>query len=361
MAENQPKIIHIRREEFPTLRSVVVDGIEHDLGVHKDFRRHPAFEGFIPENARLALAWVHLGPGEKLGIHDHPIETMIIMCSGRGSTLGDLRAEIHEGDVLLIERGAKHGFVGSSPNGYWALSIQFEARGLYENPGNALVAFKEDGQAESSLAELLRRNRQFMEEHKNNLLFDVIQSGKMADPARRGRLLDAIQVWSNHFQKVIMSRYVFSGEPRFFDLAVAHLKEEYGHNTNLENSRKGELRQVWDPVLEASASWFASKMLSLSDPEKTVLVHLVLEGGANVFHKVAHKTMQSYKETDHFEVHSIEDDGHLDMGKELLKGLDQRTYGRLFEIQKQGWDMLNLLSRRIAELSETPSSPLNSQ
>ncbi len=349
---NAPVTI-IRRGDLPTLRSIVIDGEEHALGIHKDFRKSELLAAFIPENARISMAWVHLGAGEQLDPHEHPIETMIVMCQGTGRIIGDLEAELGEGDVVAIPRGRKHGFVGSGPGGYWALSIQFEARGLYERPGEALVEFDSSQRA---LDELLARNQQLMEDHKANDLFTLVLGGEVRDPEVRGKLLDTIQIWSRHFQRVVMSRLVFHSEPKFAALAREHLDGEYGHDVNLERSRDGALRPVWDPILEACAAWFPARMLSLDDAEKTVLVHLVLEGGANVFHKVAHPIMESYKETNHFAVHSLEDDGHLEMGIELLRGLDAAAYQRLARVQREGWDMLNALCARMAALARAAKS-----
>ena len=68
--QNEMKVI--RRDDIPTLRSVVVDGEEHNLGILKDFRKHPDLAAFIPEHSRLSMAGVHLEPEEVLAIHAHP-------------------------------------------------------------------------------------------------------------------------------------------------------------------------------------------------------------------------------------------------------------------------------------------------
>jgi quercetin dioxygenase-like cupin family protein len=338
----------VRRADLPTLRSVVVGGREHGLGVHKDFRRSELLAQFIPDQARLAMAWVHLEAGESLEPHDHPIETMIIMCSGTGKMNGAVTTELAEGDIVAIPRGRAHGFIGTGTGGYWALSIQFEARGLYEKPGEALVQFEA---SKRGFDELVQRNEQLMNEHTSNDLFALVCGGEIENAAVRATLLDTIQIWSRHFQRTVMSRATFGSDPRFAALAHEHLVGEFGHDTNLAASRGGALRPVWDPILEACSAWFPSKMLSLDDAEKTVLVHLVLEGGANVFHKVAHPVMHTFQETNHFEIHAVEDENHLAMGLDALRGLDAAAYPRLERIQREGWDMLNALCARMAMLA----------
>ncbi len=335
----------INRSSIQALNSVIVDGKQHNLGIHKDFRKNAKLKEFIPDNCRLSIAWVYLNKDEKLDAHEHPIETLIIICKGSGKMFGDLERDIYEGDVITIRRGAKHGFVGNGPAGYWALSIQLEERGLYEHENAALVKFN------NSLDNLLKANKRYMNDYLQNSLFKLIQSEKINNKNVRRNLLDCIQVWSDIFQHIVMSRYIFTSDERFKPLALTHMMEEYGHNRNLQASRNGELRKIEDPILQATAEWFAYKMLGYSDIERLVMVHLVLEGSANVFHEIAHPIMQSFNETKHFEVHSIEDDGHMNMGLDLLENIDQMTQSRLLQVLKESWGMMNALCHRMAELS----------
>jgi quercetin dioxygenase-like cupin family protein len=350
----QMRIIH--REDIPTLRTVVVDGVEHNLGILKDLRAHPDLKDFIPENGRLAVSWVHLEPNETLQPHVHPIESMIIVARGQGRTIGDLQEDFFEGDIVTIPRGCLHGFVGVD-EGLWALSIQFEERGLYEDPSNALVQFQDRkapraAEGEPSFELLIERNRQYCDEHRNNPLFELIQSGRLDDNRCRQRFLDAVQVWSNWFQKAMMARSVFNEDPRFVSLFQQHLDEEYGHNTKLAADRGGQREPLWDPILEATSTWFVWKMLSLDNLEKTVLIHLVLEAAASTFHPMAQPIMDVYHETDYFALHNEADDEHEVMALEYLKGYQPEIYRRLMRVQKEGWEMFNTLCARMVALAD---------
>jgi len=68
---------------------------------------------------------------------------MIIITSGKARLTGDNPCVVTEGDIICVPRNTKHGFIGDGPNGFWGLSIQFEERGLYEEPDKALVMFDE--------------------------------------------------------------------------------------------------------------------------------------------------------------------------------------------------------------------------
>lgn len=337
----------VRRDEIPTLRTVMVDGVEHSLGILKDFRKHPQVAALLPEDARLSMSWVRLEVGEQLGIHVHEINSMIVAAHGEGRVLGDLEVTFSDGDIILIPRGCRHGFEGAGGDGFWALSIQFESRGLYERPTEPLVKFERA----SGLSELLSRNHQYCEEHRSNPIFGFVSSDGVADPERRQRFLDCVQVWSGYFQKALLCRSAFTDAPGYSALFRRHLDEEYGHDTGLARDLGPKAESVWDPVLEATASWFVVKMLSIDNLEKLVLIHLVLESAGSIFHEMAAPRMASFEKTDYFAHHSEADKAHADMPIEELEGQEQATYNRLMHIQRQGWDMLNTLCARMVEVA----------
>ncbi len=64
---------------------------------------------------------------------------MITICEGEGEFIGDFKHPLKAGDIIAVPPGDKHGFIGQGFLVYRALSIQFEQRGLYENPQEPLV------------------------------------------------------------------------------------------------------------------------------------------------------------------------------------------------------------------------------
>lgn len=197
---------------------------------------------------------------------------------------------------------------------------------------------------------LFEKNEFFAIEYQNNPLMHLIKNEAMENKFIRERLLDCIQVFSDYFQKTIMLRQVFCEDQNFLIIANQHLAEEFGHNLALLKDRNNR-PPLWDPVLEATSSWFAWKILMLSNTEKTVLVHLVLETSANIFFQAAHKVMCKYGETDYFKIHSEADEKHEQMGNNLIKNISFDELGKLLLIQQQGWDMLNATCTQIATLT----------
>lgn len=207
-----------------------------------------------------------------------------------------------------------------------------------------------------SLEKLLSENSNQLEKFraKNNLML-LISSVEMKNKQIRENLLDGIQIFSNYFQKVVMLRRVFSELERFTKVSQIHLEEEYNHNYTLLKDR-GYKKEMWDAQLEATASWFCWKMFTLNDTGKTILIHLVLEGSANIFFQKADKVMRAYSETDYFSTHAELDEEHEFMGIKLLENLSENEYKDLLIIQEQGWDMLNLACNRIAYLATEGST-----
>lgn len=343
----------VKREDIPTIRTVEVGGKEYLLGVLKDFRKDERLAQFMPADSGTSISWTRLEPGEVLEIHTHPVPSMIVICEGTGRTIGDEERDIAEGDVVMVPIGSRHGFVGTG-TGFWALSVQFEPRGLYEDPADPWVTFIEEDTPqvvpEDGMAELMARHAQHLDTFLTHPLFLLAHSGRLQAPGVRARLLDCLQVWSTHFQKMVMARVVVSHQPRFAELAQAHQREESGHDHALSMNRR-DARPVWDPVLESTASWFVGKMLSLSDLERLVLVHLVVEGAGSVFYREMLPYLSTAETRAHFEPHLDADVEHVAMAVELLQRTPVADWRPLFEIQKRGWAMMRTMLGRMVELA----------
>jgi quercetin dioxygenase-like cupin family protein len=132
----------IRRDEIPAISEIMEDGELHHLGELRDFRRHPVLASFIPEQGRLAIAWVRLRAGEILAAHRHPTASLLLCVGGRGIVLDRPDDIILPGDAVCVPAGSTHGFMGLEPNGVEGLSIQFEERGLYEDTSRPQVHFE---------------------------------------------------------------------------------------------------------------------------------------------------------------------------------------------------------------------------
>ncbi len=343
------KVVIVRREDIPTLTKVTIDGEDHSLGILKDLRKHTNLARFIPEYGRVSLAWVRLEKGEVLANHEHPTASMVVICQGEGRVTGDLDAMLHAGDIVAIPPGCQHGFIGAGDSGHWALSIQFEGKGLYEDPSQGRVRFIKN--KSDNLHCLLEQSESRANKHKDNPLFSLVTSPQINELKYRAALLDCIQVWSNCFHRILLVRSAVTESGPFLDLFEQHLSEEFSHNADLAKDRGAALKRVWDPVLDSTCHWFIWKMLTLDARAKLVLVHMVLEVGAAVFHEIANPILTPFQETQYFKQHDEADPSHRVMGLNLLEDIDSVNYRHLLQVLNEGWDMLEALCARIAEIA----------
>lgn len=207
---------------------------------------------------------------------------------------------------------------------------------------------------------LLKINKEQTVKYKQNLLLNLMTTDILNHKENRDRLLSAIQTFSNYFQKAVQLRSVLTEDSAFYHVAQEHLKEEFLHNEKLLEDRHNKL-PFFDPILEATSTWFAWKMLTLNDEERHLLVHLVLEASAAIFFREADAVMQHFKETDYFSIHNELDEEHEKLGIDLLYDLPPRKYERLLSVQKQGWAILNTACERIAIITwpEIPHTLVN--
>lgn len=337
----------VDRESLNGTTSATVDGIVHDIGLLKDFHGHPALSEFVPEFGRLSMSWTRLLDGEQLDIHEHPTKSMIIVTEGKGQVMGDVSGPIVAGDVVIVPPGAKHGFIGSGPSGFWALSIQFEGAGLYERTDDPRVVFTSMASVESDVATIRAENDRYMHEFGQSALVRLVGEPSSMSTDVSGRVLGYLQGWSDMFQRVIAARSFYETDEASIRLASQHLAEEVGHNRLLTKTR-GSYPALIDPVISAASSWFVDQMVTANSIERTVLAHLVLEGSGLVFHSAA---LASFPTSEYFNEHDSADVGHLEMGFEALAGRRDWTVTQVCDVLREGWQMIALLCDRIAERS----------
>jgi quercetin dioxygenase-like cupin family protein len=338
----------IDRDSLDGISSAVVDGVVHHLGLVKDFHKNPVLDDFIAGATRLSLSWVRLRPGEELAVHQHPTKSMIIVAQGDGLVNGDLSGPISSGDVVVVPSDARHGFVGADPAGFWALSLQFEGSGLYENPESPRVAFAGPDQlaGSDSDVDLVRAaNQRHIDTYRRGALVSLLQDLDRQPESVRERLLDFLQSWSDAFQRVVTARVVAETDVGSRLLAQQHLAEELGHNRLLDQARAGRPARR-DPVIAAVSSWFIDRMSFASSVERTVLAHLVLEGSGMVFHAAA---LTAFGDGEYVRRHDGAEAEHLDLGYRALATQRDWSVDEVLAILRDGWQMMTLLSDRLAE------------
>lgn len=326
----------------------MANGALHDLGVVKILSQHPALAEFIPPQSELAISWVRLENDQELLVHQHPEASLILICDGSGKTLGTTERNIEAGDVVLVPPHSLHGFKGTH-EGFWALSIQFNGKALYEDTTRPNVVFipQETDTTKPAIA-LLQDNQTYQDSFKNSRLLSLVNSPSINQPKVREKFLDCLQTWSDMFQDLLHIRVAMTRNPTHKKIALEHLQEELGHNNNLRNQRDAHHSPVSDAAFHSTMEWFRHQMLCESDMVKTLLMHLVLEGSGEIFHREAARVFVNMP---HFQEHGEDDGRHVSMGIELLNQASPKEIEELRQTLSEGWNMITLLCDRLSDIA----------
>ena len=346
----QRQLIKIPRDQLESIHEVVVNGVTENLGVLKNFGANKILKSKLPEY--FSAAWVHLKSGERLNNHKHESDSMIIMTEGEGFATGAVEKDLIAGDIVYIPAGETHGFMGGGREGFWALSIQFEDMSLYEDANNPKVAFigNDIAHKDSALDKLHSLNEECIANFKKNEIFSKEVSELMSEKERLAILKDCLQVMSDSFQRLMFSRMALSKDEKYRKIFFEHFIDELGHDTDLKAERDNR-EKTWDPILEASTFWFFGKNFLIDDPERVVMIQMVLEKGASLFY--GHFSKKLDIKSDHIEKHCDMDEGHDKLGVDLLEQESDQKLESLQGLLKESWSMLDLFLGRTAELVKT--------
>lgn len=199
-----------------------------------------------------------------------------------------------------------------------------------------------------------RYNEQRQQEYLKTELPLLLTDDATSDETTRAVLV-YLQPWSNAFQRMISARVVYETDPQLWALAQEHQEEEIGHNKLLASTHEEDEEVVWDPVIEAGASWFVEQFANNPGIPRVVLAHLALEGGSLVFSQAASK---SFPDNPYFELHATCDVEHMEMGYELLRQRDDWTVDGVITLLERAWQVMTVVSDHIAECARRDAGAL---
>ncbi len=192
---------------------------------------------------------------------------------------------------------------------------------------------------------IARYNEQRQREYESSELIRLLADENTAAETKKA-VLTYLQPWSNAFQRMISARVTFETDPQLRTLALEHQQEEVGHDAILARSRADDKRLVWDPVIEAGASWFVDQFAVLPGVQRAVLAHLALEAGSLVLSQAG---TRAFPDDPYFTLHDEADAEHLEMGYRLLRDRSDWTVDELITVLDRAWQVIGVVSDRIAE------------
>ncbi len=335
------ELIKFSREDFDEINSVKIDGKQKNLGIVKNFRSNDLLNKILPPV--FSAAWVHLKDKEVLSTHQHIEKSIILITNGSGRANNGISfEELKTGDGVFVPSFAPHGFEGTD-KGFWGLSIQFSESSLYEDPSNPRVQFQ------SGFERLKKANEIKFRELVNLPIFDIPPEEFQKKPVAKKRLLDCLQTISRNFQTLMFSRVALANSSDYKKVFIEHLLDEIGHDTSLEEER-GDSSELWDPILEASTSWFLAQNYVVDDPKRIIMVSMILEKCAGKFYTHFANILKDELSSEHIENHSDADPYHETLGVNLIERDCEYRAEEFIEFQNRAWDMLILYIRRKGEL-----------
>ncbi|PIZ04348.1 MAG: hypothetical protein COY58_04800 [Gammaproteobacteria bacterium CG_4_10_14_0_8_um_filter_38_16] len=338
----------VPKNDIPAISQIEKDGKTEILGELRDFRWHDELKKFLPPEEVVSFSWVKLNPDETLRPHEHTTASMIICYRGNGTFIGKKNRTLNEGDVVAVPAHCLHGFTGGHPDGLFALSIQF-GYGLYTDPKNPRVTFIDETHTFESL---LAFNKQCIEDFTHCRFLKMLTDGTLDNPRKRQCYVDALQIWSNLNQDLLFARQGTTSNKKFAPVFLQHMFEEVGHDDvhrDRHESFDTSKTLTEDPIIEAIANWFICQMFRKDNAEKAALIHLVIENGSDIYHKIARPILKETVNDEYFQLHEA-DTAHAEIGIALLNHLSAAQYKAVHHTVEKGWKMLSCMTNRICEL-----------
>lgn len=207
---------------------------------------------------------------------------------------------------------------------------------------------KEPTMTHQDVERIARYNEERQREYESSALIRLL-ADENTDMATKKAALTYLQPWSNAFQRMISARVTFETDPDLRALALTHQQEEVGHDAILARSRAEDERLVWDPVIEAGASWFVDQFAVLPGVQRAVLAHLALEAGSLVLSQAG---IRAFPGDPYFALHDEADAEHLEMGYQVLRRRTDWTVDDLLTVLDRAWQVITVVSDRIAECAQ---------
>ncbi|MEX0447435.1 cupin domain-containing protein [Xenorhabdus sp. SGI246] len=328
----------IKRASIPEINSIFIAGKEHKIGAVQPLAHSAIFRHFRKDNEPLSISFTRLEKGETHQVHQHSVDSMVIVMAGKATLLGDATDKIETGDVVCIPAGCWHGFCCDLGEPLDALSVQYEPLALFEKEADIVFTPQL-----TPYQALLNFNEQWCAKVEKTLFFSLFREGQIQTEHHMTLFKTRLRQWSEIFQYIMYARQSTVVDPTFRSLFLEHFQEELGHDELLPKS------QEWDAKIDSYGNWFVLKMFQLDNVEKLAVVHLVLEKCADAFHWLAKNTSEQPGE--YIEAHATLDHGHALLGSELYQDITHQRSIELQAICEQAWQVMQLLLDRIATLT----------
>jgi quercetin dioxygenase-like cupin family protein len=117
------KVSIVSRKDIP-VHLIERNGNLDDSGELRIFHSNAILQNTLQPSSEFSLAWATLKAGEIIPAHTHDTLTILIVYQGSGQLLLEDKREFSAGDCIVIPPYCESGFIGGTPDGFHAISIE---------------------------------------------------------------------------------------------------------------------------------------------------------------------------------------------------------------------------------------------
>lgn len=329
----------VRRRSIPTIHHADVNGTSYDLGDLADWSWHGALRrSFVMQNG-VHPSWVSLKPGQRLVDHRHPMDSMIVICSGSVLLTGAVTSLCLAGDVVQVPAGSLHGFRCGVGQTFHGLSLQPGDTGIYTNASQPSVAFTTQPD-ETRITDLEADAARALVDFRAHAALDFLRRKTAWDP-QVDRFFAAFALWSRQFQKLVTLRKKLDHGGPLQRLADWHFAEEVGHDRllHLRTTRiRPHCRDAMNDVYRRLSTLFR-----VATPlERAAAMHTAIETSATHFYGALGSLGNDPALRQHVAPHA-HDDVHADAVQPYLATADAHELVGVWEIVNATWEQIEHL------------------
>src|ERR1700722_12058623 len=195
----------------------------NNVGVFKLFHDHDQLNNFLPSNKNIAFAWLQIKDGEELSLNYQDNRTIIIIYKG-SAKLEKHERILNPGDKLLIPENYKGKLTPISKDGLYAIELKFNKENVQDDI--KINSQEENKESNLSFEGLLSYNHFRLQQLLKNPFFLMLQDNTLSNIKKRQLFLDCMQVFSDFFQTMMISRQATCQDKIYQHLFLTHLHEE---------------------------------------------------------------------------------------------------------------------------------------
>lgn len=330
----------IKRNECPEIKNELIQN-KILTGIDSSFaNQNNTIDPFLSINEQgLSINWISLQPNQTVQTYKHSRSSIFIVFKGTGTCIADYEADLEEGDTVLIPAQTSCSFKAKQP--MTCLFIQSANEHFHSENDIKLCATYETTEYFDEFV----ANKKKFEDKFRRLCHQIQLSLQTHDSTLEKIFYGYLKRWSQCFQQILFLRQSLTTDTELAQLFSQHLEEEIGHDQYFD-----KFFYEKHPDIEVYCAWFERKIQLVSDTEKAIIVHTVLETAGEIFANII-QSKNVGPTTTYLELHANLDDGHADICTLQIEEFVYSNPKQANDLCSESWEMFITLFSTILHLS----------